>query len=496
MTARRNRRVTPVLLALALAVSCALAIPQIAATQGKTVVDQLTYPKLADIPMPTVVRETLPNGVKLLLVEDHEFPVVGLQAMVRGGMLAEQAGQAGMTEVVGDVLRTGGTQSMTGDALDERLDRLGASLNSYGSVDSMRVSGRVLTENVDAVLPLFADMIRKPAFAENKVALAKRQQASMVARRNDDVMGIVQREFLKLLYGKASPYARQLEYADLEKLTRTDLVAFHARTFRPDMTTIAVFGDLKTDDMKRRLAQLFGDWKAQGAAPAYRAAATPPAHGSVNYIEKKDVEQTFLFLGHPGMRYDDPDYPAVRVMTDLLGGGFASRIFKKVRTEMGLAYGAGGSMVPQYDHEGFFFFYTSTKPSTTTVALRAILDEVKRIREAPVTDEELTYAKSSYLNTYAFDFDSKEKVIRRLLTYDFYGYPADFNTRLRNAVEKVTRDDVLRVAKKHLQPDLLAIVAAGIKEQFDKPLDTFGPVSVIDITIPEPAKKGPSGPEY
>jgi len=148
--------------------------------------------------------------------------------------------------------------------------------------------------------------------------------------------------------------------------------------------------------------------------------------------------------------------------------------------------------VPAYDHQGFFFFYTSTKPSTTTVALRAILDEVKRIREAPVTDEELNYARSAYLNTYAFDFDSKENVMLRLLTYDFYGYPPDFNTRLRNAVEKVTKEEVRRVATKHLQPDLLSMVAVGIKEQFDKPLDTFGPVNPIDLTIPEPKAKTPS----
>ena len=492
MTARRNRRVAPGMLALTLAFIGALAVSEFASAQSKTVIDQLRYPKLSDIPIPVVVRETLPNGMKLLLVEDHEFPVVGLQAFVRGGMLAEPAGKSAVTELVGDVLRSGGTQAMTGDAMDERLDRLGASLSSWGDTNSVRINGRSLTEHLDAVLPLFADMLRKPAFAEDKVALARRLLASTVSRRNDNVQEITQREFLKLLYGKGSPYARQLEYADLDGVTRDDLVSYHATTFRPDATIIAVFGDFKTEDMKRRMAQLFGDWKPQGVLPTYRAPALPAAKGSVNHVEKKDVEQTFLFLGHPGLRYDDPDYPAVRVMTDLLGGGFASRIFKKVRTEMGLAYGAGGSIVPAYDHQGFFFFYTSTKPSTTTVALRAILDEVKRIREAPVTDEELNYAKSAYLNTYAFDFDSKEKVIRRLLTYDFYGYPPDFNTRLRNAVEHVTKEDVLRVAKKHLQPDLLSIVAVGIRERFDKPLDTFGPVNVIDITIPEPKPKAPS----
>jgi zinc protease len=493
MTERRNRATAPGTLALAACLACLVTAPQLALAQGKTVADQLTYPKLKDIPMPAVARETLPNGMKLLLVEDHDFPVVGFQAIVRGGMLAEPAGRTSLTELVGTVLRTGGTEAMNGDAMDEQLDRMGSSITSSGTVDSVRVGGRALVEYTDKVLPLFAEVLMKPAFAQNKLDLAKRQRASNIARRNDNVQGVAQREFIKLLYGKESPYARQLEYADLEPVTRDDLVAYHAKVFRPDQTLIAVFGDFKADQMKARLVQLFGGWKAAGPAPAYRVPAVPPAKGSLNYIEKKDVAQTFLFLGHPGFRFDDPDYPAVQVMSDLLGGGFASRIFKKVRTEMGLAYGAGGSVVPAYDHQGFFFFYTSTKPESTTVALGAILDEVKRIREAPVTDEELNYAKSAYLNTYAFDFDSKEKIIRRLLNYDFYGYPADFNTRVRNAVEKVTKDDVLRVAKKHLQPNVLSIVAVGIKEQFDKPLDTFGPVTVIDITIPEP--KAPAGPK-
>lgn len=492
MTERRNRTAALGTLVLAACLACAVAAPPPVFAQGGPVTGQLTFPKLKDIPMPVVARETLPNGMKLLLMEDHDFPVVGFQAIVRGGMLAEPAGKTGLTEMVGTVLRTGGTSTMTGDAMDEMLDRLGSSISSSAAVDSVRVGGRALVEYADQVLPLFADVLRKPAFAQDKLNLAKRQRASSIARRNDNVQGVAQREFIKLLYGKGSPYARQLEYADLEPITRDDLSGYHAAVFRPDQTLIAVFGDFKTDQMKSRLAQLFGDWKAQGPSPVYRIPAMPPARGSLNYVEKRDVAQTFLFLGNPGFRFDDPDYPAVQVMSDLLGGGFASRIFKKVRTEMGLAYGAGGNVVPAYDHQGFFFFYTSTKPESTTVALRAVLDEISRIREAPVTDEELNYAKSAYLNTYAFDFDSKEKVIRRLLSYDFYQYPPDFNTRVRNAVEKVTRDDVLRVARKHLRPDVLSIVAVGIKEQFDKPLDTFGPVTTIDITIPEAKPKAPA----
>jgi zinc protease len=210
MTERRNRAAALGALTLAACLAWALAAPQLALAQGKTVVDQLTYPKLKDIPIPAVVREALPNGIKLLLVEDHEFPIVGFQAIVRGGMLAEPPGRTGLTELVADVLRSGGTQTVTGDAMDEMLDRWGSRISSSGTVDSVRVGGRALTEYVDRVLPLFTDVLKKPAFAQNKLDLAKRRLSSSISRRNDNVQAVAQREFLKLLYGKGSTYSRQL----------------------------------------------------------------------------------------------------------------------------------------------------------------------------------------------------------------------------------------------------------------------------------------------
>jgi zinc protease len=134
---------------------------------------------------------------------------------------------------------------MNGDAMDEMLDRLGSRITSSSTADSVRVGGRALVEHTDKVLPLFADILRTPAFAQNKLDLAKRQRASAIARRNDNAQGVAQREFIKLLYGKGSPYARQLEYADLEPIMRDDLVAYHARVFRPDQTLVAVFGDFE-----------------------------------------------------------------------------------------------------------------------------------------------------------------------------------------------------------------------------------------------------------
>lgn len=472
-------------LGLALATPVAAVAQGAAKTPAKSI-DALKYPKLNPIQMPTVTRDTLPNGVKVIMVEDHEFPVVNLRLIVKGGQVAEPKAKKGLADLFGDVHRTGGTKAMNGDQVDRFLEDMGASIETNVADSYGGISANMLTENVDKVLPLFSEFIREPAFSQEKVDLGKTHMRSAISRRNDEVMGIARRELMKLVYGADSPYARQYEYDDIEGLTRDDLVEFHARYYRPDQAYLAVWGDFKADEMKAKLAKALDDWKAQGAAPEIPAPFVFPAEPSVNYVEKKDVEQTFIILGQLGMRLDDPDYPAVNMLSEILGGGFSSRIFVKVRTEKGLAYGAGGAMVPAFDHDGAFYFFTSTKPASTAEALSTVLDEIKKIRLEQVTDAELRKAKEGYLNTYAFEFDSVGKIVNRMLTYEFYGYPADFNVKLRDAIEKVTKEDILRVANSRLQPDKLSILAIGKQEEFDKPLSTFGQVNTIDITIPEP----------
>jgi len=455
--------------------------------------ETLTYPPLHDINPPPVVRDALPNGMRLLLVEDHALPRIELRAFVHGGRVAEPPGRPGLAELFSEAHRTGGTASMTGDQLDEELDRIGAWVETGVQEAHGEVGGGSLVETVDTVLPIFAELLMAPAFAQDKIDLAKTHLRGGIARRNDDPMGIAQRESLKLVYGAASPYARQYEYEDVNRLTRDDLVAFHTTYYRPDATILAVWGDFDAAEMKAKLARAFAGWKAEGPPPAIATPDVRPQAPSVNYIEKKDVEQTFILAGQLGLRLDDPDYPAVNLMSDILGGGFASRIFVKVRTEKGLAYSAGGWSVPAYDHRGLFFFFTSTKPGSTADALATVLDEIRKIRESEVTDEELDRAKQSFLQGYAFEYDSTAKIVNRLAIYELYGYPDDFNRRLRDGIEKVEKADILRVARKHLDPGALTILALGRADLFDKPLSTFGPVTTIDITIPEPKEEIAAG---
>lgn len=489
---KRQIRIQADIAALVLILMAFCGFAQQAASQksrAPRAIEKIAYPKLHDIKMPSIVRDTLPNGMRLILVEDRELPQIRLRALVRGGVLAEPKGKTGLAELFGEVQRTGGTKTMGGDKVDEMLERWGSSIETRSGEGYGEISGRALVEHFGKVLPIYAEFLMAPAFTQDKVDLAKTHLRSVISRRNDNVQAIARRELNKLIFGKDSPIARQLEYDDVDALTQADLVAFHRKYYRPDAVILAAWGDFQADEMKAKLTQAFSAWQAQGPAPSVPAPKLPQPAASVNYIEKKDVEQTFVVMGHLGLRFDDPDYPAVNLLSDILGGGFSSRIFVSVRTTKGLAYGAGGWMAPAYDRLGSFSFYTSTKPASTAEAIGTMLEEIKKIREAPVTDAELRRAKEGYLNSYAFEYDSISKIVNRLAIYDFYGYSTDFNVKLRDAVEKVTKEDILRVAQKHLRPDVLTILAVGRAEQFDKPLSTFGKVATLDIKIPEPKPK-------
>ncbi|MFB3851698.1 MAG: M16 family metallopeptidase [Acidobacteriota bacterium] len=448
--------------------------------------EKVKIPPLNPIQTPKFETISLDNGLKIFLFEDKEIPLIKINAIVKGGTINEE--KVGQANLFGTVLRTGGTKSMSGDKVDEFLERIGASIESNSSDAYVMISANMLKENKDEVIPLFAEFLTSPAFAEDKIDLAKTKMRSQISRRNDEVMSLSRREFVKLIYGKDSPYASQIEYDDVDNLSREDLIKFYLKYFRPDETLIAVVGDFDAKEMKAVFEKYLGKWQNPTPKPQYSLPKIPEMKPSINFIEKNDVEQTTILLGHLGLRLDDPDYPAINMLSEILGGGMASRIFVQVRTLKGLAYGAGGYMIPAYDHNGAFYFYTSTKPETSIEALTTILDEIKKIKTEKVTDEELKRAKDGYLNGFAFEFDSTDKIARRMLIYSFYGYPENFNEILKSKIEKVNVEDVQNAAKNHLFEDKLAVLVVGKKEIKDK-LNSLGEVNVIDVTIPEPKPK-------
>jgi zinc protease len=336
------------------------------------------------------------------------------------------------------------------------------------------------------------DLLFHPQFSAEKLQLAQQQVATGIMRRNDDEGGIASRESAKLVYGASSPYTRQPEFATIGAVTVDDLKAWHDRTIGGKLI-VSVSGDFDPVAMEARLRAAF-----EGLPPARTA---PPRHDTFAgprpglwFIDKADVNQSNVQIVGLGTDRRNPDVPALAVMNEILGGGFASRLFQKVRTELGLAYAVGGSYGYAYDHPAEFHAMVLTKSATTVDATKAALAEIAGLTTKLFTDEELARAKDNILSSFLFRYDTREKVLAERVRLEFYGYPADYLESYRAALEKVTVADLNRVATKYIHPDKLAILVVGNGPEIKPGLDELkqGPVQPIDITIPMP--KQPEGP--
>jgi zinc protease len=445
----------------------------------------LKFPSLRQVKIPEVAQFTLPNGMRVFLLENHELPLVGGFALVRTGNLFETADKIGLAQLTGSVLRTGGTTSKTGDQLDEELESMAASVESNIGESTGTVSFNALKENTDGVMAVFKDVLLNPEFRQDKLDLAKTQARGSIARRNDEASSIAHREISDLVYGKNNPYGWRMEYHHLENIKREDLIAFYKRYFFPANIMFAVQGDFNTAEMRSKIEKLFADWTyKQEPVPPFPALNAPPS-GGVYQAVKEDVTQSFIQMAHLGGILKDKNFPALSVMSSILGEGFSSRLFKNVRTIKGLAYNISANWGANYNHPGLFLVSGSTKSASTVETIEAARQEIEKIQTGEVTDQELQTAKQSVLNSFVFFFDHPSKILNRVVSYEYYGYPKDFIFQYQKGVEAVTKADVQRVAKEYLKPQALTIVAVGNPKDFGKPLSALGQVKDIDLTIPE-----------
>jgi len=435
----------------------------------------------------------LGNGMIIFLQVDHELPLVRGAMRIRGGSIQEPASKTGLVDIYGDVWRTGGTTTRTGDQLDDFLASRAAIVETGGGADSTTISFNCLKERLDEVFPIFLELLRQPAFREDKIGLAKMQMDTEISRRNDDIGPIASRESTRLAYGRDNPYARIPEYSTVAAITRDDLLGWHQAYVHPNNIIFGISGDFDPAAMEQRLRQAFDSW-AKAPLPAKPEIKFQDPKPGVYFIEKPDVNQSTIRMVTLGMERNNPDYFAVEVMNEVLGGGFSSRLFKSIRTEKGLAYSVGGGIGAGFDHPGIFLLGMATKSANTVTAVQALDAELRGLATSPVSEAELRQAKDAILNRFIFNFDSKQKVLGERMLYEFYGYPADFLERYHAGVEKTTVDDVNRVAKKYVHAQQFAILVVGNQAEFGQPLASLGQVTPIDITIPEPAAAAAAKP--
>jgi len=474
--------ILPAVAALALAAG----IPPAAAQVSKP--SEIVYPPLPAFQAPKATRSVLPNGMVLMVIEDHELPLVNVTARVRTGSLLEPAEKAGLAGLVGTVLRTGGTTTRKPDALDEFLEARAASIESSMSADSASASMSALKADAPAVMEAFADVLRNPAFDPDRLKIALTAVTATIARQNDSPQGIVQREFTKTIQGAESPFGRTTTYASIGAVTRDDLLAWHKKYFHPNRIIVGVVGDITVEDARALVTKAFGDWpKGPPVADTWPVPRTAPQPGVYEAV-KPDSTQSFVAVGHQGeLLRTSPDYVPATVMNEVLAGGFTSRLFGKIRTELGLAYSVGGSVNANWTRVAPFQMQMSTRADATVKAIEALINEAKLLATTkPATDAELKLAKDSILNSFVFNNDEPSEVLGQQIAFEYYGQPLDWLDRYRAAVEKVTAADVARVAAKYIHPDRFSIVVVGPGEGRDKPLSALGTVKTLDITIPPP----------
>jgi zinc protease len=449
--------------------------------------NQVQSPALKEIKPPVAERVALPNGCVLFLLEDHELPVIELSMTLRFGEVQEAPELRGITETALEVMRSGGSEKWPADKLDAALDDMAATLEFSAGNDSSSVKLSILKEDFPRGLEILTDILRNPAFPQEQLDVQLSQERTTVSKRNDDPQTIVGREFRRAIYGPTSPYARVPEYATLAKIDRAALLAFHRANVHPGRFIVGVSGDFDAAAMKAWLTKSFGEWPFKGEpAPSMPVYATENKPRTL-FVERPQINQTTVMMGHfLDIRRDNPDYPSLQIMNEILSGGMSSRMFNAVRTQKGLAYAVWGFASLNYDRPGLFYCAVLTRNEQAVDAVNAVREEVVRLRDGGIEEAELKQARETLVNSYVFNFDTPEKVIGRQMTYEEYGYPANFSETLLAAMQKVTVEDVGRVAKTYLKPEAMTLLGVGGLDGVDRSRSILGmkDAESVDVTIP------------
>jgi zinc protease len=492
---------TLVLVVLLTAAAAFAPLPRVAAQA--TSWQQVPIPPLPAFKPQQPKRVQLSNGMVIFLQEDHELPLIDGTARIRGGSVNEPAAKTGLIDIYGEVWRTGGTKSQTGDQFDDFLEVRAAKVETGGGPDSTTISFSCLKADLDDVFKAFLDLLLNPEFRADKIDIAQKEENDAISRRNDQVGEIAHRETVKLAYGPDNPYARVPEYASVAAITRQDLIDWHGKYVHPNNIILGISGDFNSADMEARLRAAFDSWPKGPILPK-NVIKYSPAPAGYYLVPKDDVNQSTIRMIGLGTTRDNPDYYAISVFNEAFGGGFSSRLFNDIRTKRGLAYSVGGGIGANFGHPGILQVSMGTKSQSTLEAIQAASEDIENLGKQPISDDEIQKAKDAILNAFIFRLDSPDKILGERMTYEYYGYPPDWLDKYQAEIKKVAAADVNRVATKYLHRNQLAVLVVGNAKEFDKPLSSLGPVKEIDITIPsapagkeekESAKPAASNPE-
>jgi zinc protease len=458
------------------------------ATQ-KRGIDSLKYPELNSFKLPEITKSEIPNGIKLRLIKSDKLPLVNMVIMVKGGSVYDPPSKVGLSSIMTQLLRIGGVKNVSGDEMDKLLDSKGISIDISASDDSFNISLSCLKDNFEDAVSLLSRILKEPVFSQEKLDETVTRMASLISRRNDQPSPIASREFNKLIYGAGSPFAAVQEYEHLDNITRDDVAAMYKRFIAPDNMLAGIAGPLEMSEVKQIFEKYFGDWNTKAQLPPFPVVKEQAHDFKVAFIEKSGLNQSYLSIGNLGIKTNLPEMAKIKVFNSIFSTSFASRLMSRIRVKMGLTYGVSGGIISQDLYEGVTSFSTFTKSESTIDAIKAIFEEIERIRKEKVTDKELGEAKNSFLNSYVFNYSSPARILSNSLQKEFYGYPENYEIKLQEDIKNVSVDDMLNVAQKYLSPEKMMIVIVGSEKLIKGDLSQFGKIKKLDISIPAPALK-------
>lgn len=424
----------------------------------------------------------LANGLRIVLIERHDVPIIRLYAIVQVGAEADPPGLSGTASMVAGLLPEG-TKRQSAYQIAQAIDHAGGEIDTGAGWDESYANVSVLSDHKRLAFELLADLLLHPEFAASEVARIRRQTLSALDVADQDpsyVADMVLRRFL--FAGTDYAHSEDGTRRSIERLTRHDIVDFHTQYYVPSRTILAVAGDITKPECLKLALHFLGTWKNGPAQPARPQVAPQPLHSrEVVVINKPDAVQTEIRVANLGIPRSSADYSALTVANQVLGGPAANRLFDVLRTEHGLVYGAS-SKLNCYSTLGAWVAKTSTRSAETIKATRMVLDQIARMRSQPVSQWELNSARDYLVGHEALQFESASKIANQVLELMLYHLPSDYWSQFPKQVRLLTAGDVLTATRKYLNPDDDVIVLVGNVSAFRNGLKKLGHVRVIPIT--------------
>ncbi|MBL0938840.1 MAG: insulinase family protein [Gemmatimonadaceae bacterium] len=433
---------------------------------------------------PVFETRILPNGLRLTVANVPAYPVVTTLAVIEAGATRDPRDCEGLAQFVTRAL-TEGTRDMDALQLATRLEMLGTTIDTGADWDSAIVQLTALSSRIDDAMNVLAEVLRHPAFPEQELERMRAERRADLAQLRAEPRGLSDVFFSRLLYEPASRFARLAggDERSVERLTRDEVVRYHAQYYRPDATALMLVGDIDIEAAVRLATLYFGDWTGSAPPVTEPSAAQRHLEPRVHLVHKSDAPQSEVRVGHVAIPRLHDDYFPVVVMNAILGGLFSSRLNLNLREEHAYTYGA---------HSAFdwrraaspFEVSTAVETAVTADALREIVHEITRIREAPVSETELSLAVSYLIGVFPIRFETTAEVAGGLANVEIFRLPNSYFDSYRERVQSVTADDVLRVARAHLDPGRLQVVVVGDADAIREPIAALGlgPITVYEPT--------------